>query len=106
MKIAGALVINFDNSAHIVIDGFNKEYSYLNANYLLKWKMIDLYNKKGYKYLNLNAVVGEFEKKNKYSGLNEAKLGFNSIITEYIGEFDIVLNNFAYGLFKNFNKDK
>ena len=106
MKIAGALVISFDNAAHIVIDGFNKEYSYLNANYLLKWKMIDLYNKRGYKYLNLNAVVGEFEKKNTYSGLNEAKLGFNSIVTEYIGEFDIILNNFAYGLFKNFNKEK
>ena len=106
MIIAGAIVMKYDNSAHIIIDGFNKTYSYLNANYLLRWRLIDDYNKLGYKYLNLNAVVGEFEKKNKYSGLNESKLGFNSIITEYIGEFDIVLNSFAYNLYKNLNKNK
>ena len=54
----------------------------------------------------MNAVVGEFEKKNQYSGLNEMKLGFNTIVTEYIGEFDLVLNNFTYNLFKSFNKGK
>lgn len=104
--IAGALVINYDNAAYIFIDGFDKKFSDLNPSYLLKWRMIDNYNKKGYKYLNLNAVVGEFERKNKYSGLNEMKLGFNAIVTEYIGEFDIILNNFAYRLYKSFNKDK
>ncbi len=102
--VAGALTINYDNSAHIFVEGFNKKYTSLNPSYLVKWRMIDDYNKKRYKYLNLNAVVGEFERKNKYSGLNEMKLGFNSIITEYIGEFDIVLNNFAYKLYKSFNK--
>ena len=32
------------------------------------------------------------------------KLGYNSTITEYIGEFDIVLNNFSYNLYKSFGK--
>ena len=68
--------------------------------------MISDYNRQGLKYLNMNAVVGEFEKKNQYSGLNEMKLGFNTIVTEYIGEFDLVLNNFTYNLFKSFNKGK
>ena len=106
MIIAGAMVMKYNNAAYILVDGFNPEYSYLNASYAIKWKMIDDFNKQGYKFLNLNAVVGEFEKKNKFSGLNELKLGFNSVITEYIGEFDIVLNNFAYGLNNKFNKDK
>ena len=43
---------------------------------------------------------------NKYSGLNEMKLGFSTTITEYLGEFDIVLNNFTYNLYKSFNKNK
>ena len=64
------------------------------------------YNYLGYKYLNMNAVVGEFQEKNPYSGLNEMKLGFNTLVTEYIGEFDIVLNSFTYNLYKNFNKNK
>jgi len=34
------------------------------------------------------------------------KLGFNSIITEYIGEFDIILNNFTYNLYKSLGKNK
>lgn len=34
----------------------------------------------------------------------EMKLGYNSTITEYIGEFDIVLNNFSYNLYKSFGK--
>lgn len=104
--IGGALVIKYDNAAYIVSDGYNEKFSSLNASYLIKWQMISDYNRQGLKYLNMNAVVGEFEKKNQYSGLNEMKLGFNTIVTEYIGEFDLVLNNFTYNLFKSFNKGK
>lgn len=102
--VAGAIIIKYDNSAFLYIDGFDKKYSNLNPSYLLKWRMIDDYNKQQLKYLNLNAIVGEFEKENKFSGLNEMKLGFNSIITEYIGEFEIILNNFTYSLYKSFGK--
>ncbi len=104
--IGGALVIKYDNAAYIVTDGYNEKFSSLNASYLIKWQMISDYNQQGLKYLNMNAVVGEFEKKNQYSGLNEMKLGFNTIVTEYIGEFDLILNNFTYNLFKSFNKEK
>ena len=27
------------------------------------------------------------------------KLGFNTTVTEYIGEFDIILNSFSYNLY-------
>ena len=50
--------------------------------------------------------AGEFQEKNKYTELNETKLGYNTTITEYIGEFDIVLNSLSYNLYKSFNKDK
>ena len=104
--LAGSFIIKYDNAAYVIIDGFDKKYTSLNASYLIKWKMVDDYNKQGFKYINLNGVVGEFEKKNKFSGLNEMKLGFGSTITEYIGEFDIVLNNFGYNLYQRFNKNK
>ena len=106
LKIGGAMIIKYDNAAYIFTEGIDDEYGYLNANYLLKWQLITDYNNQGYKYLNLNAIVGEFEKKNEYSGLNEAKLGFNATITEYLGEFDIVLNNFSYNLYTKVNKNK
>ncbi len=103
--IGAAMIIKYDNAAYIFAEGIDDNYGYLNANYLLRWQLIDDYNSQGFKYVNLNAIVGEFEEKNEYSGLNESKLGFNSTITEYIGEFDIILNNFAYNLYKKMNKE-
>ena len=102
--IAATMIIRYDNAAYIFTEGQDESYRYLNPLYLTKWKLINDYTEQGLKYINLNAICGEFEKKNPYSGLNEAKLGFNTAVTEYIGEFDIVLNNFAYNWYKKMNK--
>ena len=68
--IAAAMVIKYDNVAYLISEGIDESYGYLNANYLLKWQLISDFNELGYKYVNLNAVVGEFEKRTKYDGLN------------------------------------
>ena len=102
--IGGAMIIKYDGAAYIFSEGIDESNSNLNANYLIRWQMIKDYTEQGFKYINLNAIVGDFENKNQYSGLNESKLGFNATVTEYIGEFDIVLNNFAYNLYKKMNK--
>lgn len=106
LVVAGAMVIKYDNAAFLITEGTDDQYGSLNAISLIKWQLINDYNEQGLKYLNLNGIVGEFEKQNEFSGLNESKLGFNSTITEYVGEFDIVLNSFAYNLYKKTNKDK
>ena len=106
ITIAGAMVIKYDNAAYLITEGLDEEYGHLNANYLIKWQLINDYNNEGLKYINLNGIVGDFENQNEYTGLNESKLGFNTTITEYIGEFDIVLNNFAYNWYTKMNKDK
>ena len=106
ITIAGAMVIKYDNAAYVFTEGIDEAYGHLNAGYLIKWQMINDYNNEGLKYINLNGIVGDFEHQNEYSGLNEAKLGFNTTITEYIGEFDIVLNSFAYNWYMKMNKDK
>ena len=59
--------------------------------YLLKWHVIGKYAKQGAVYFDLNAITGFFEEDNKYKGLNETKLGFGADVTEYIGEFDLVI---------------
>ena len=102
--IAGAMVLRYDNAAYILTEGVDERYSYVNANYLIKWTMIDDYNRQGFKYINLNGVVGEFEKDNEYKGLNEMKLGFNPTVTEYIGEFDMIINNVAFNLYEKLHK--
>ena len=54
--------------------------------------------------VNLGGVAGEFEEENEYSAINEVKLGYNATVTEYIGEFDMVINNVAFNLYNKFNK--
>ncbi len=99
--IGGALVIKYNNGVNLLIEGFNKKYSNYNPNYLLKWELMKKFNNEGYNYFDLNGIVGEFNIKNKYSGLNEMKLGFNSSVVEYIGEFDLIINKTAYRIYKN-----
>ena len=102
--IGSIMAIKYDNAAYLFTEGIDDEYGYLNAATLMKWQLIEDYNNQGMKYLNLNGIVGDFNNQNEYSGLNESKLGFNSIVTEYIGEFDIVLNNIMYSWYQKSNK--
>lgn len=104
--IGTALNIIYDNVCYLIIEGFDQKFKSQNPNYLIKWKMINDYKNKNLKYINLNAVSGEFTKITKYSGLNEMKLGFNSLITEYIGEFELIISPLPYNLYRNLNKDK
>ena len=93
--IGTTLNLSYDNVCYLIIEGFNQNFKTLNSNYLIKFK-----------YINLNAVSGEFSKATKYSGLNEMKLGFNSLITEYVGEFELIISPLPYNLYKNLNKEK
>lgn len=102
--IGGAIVIKQEERVDLLIEGFNEEYSSFNCNYYLKWELIQKFNKENYQYFNLNAIVGEFKNKNKYSGLNEMKLGFGSSAVEYIGEFNYIINPIAYKLYLNKNQ--
>lgn len=102
--IGGGINIIYDNAAFMITEGFDPKYVNLNSNYLLKWRMLCSYKAEKLKYFNLGAITGNFDKKNKYARLNEMKLGFDCAVTEYIGEYDIILNNFKYNLYKNLNK--
>ena len=102
--IGGGLNIIYDNAAFLITEGVDPKFKSLNAGYLLKWRMISDYQNEKLKYFNLGAISGNFDKKSKYAGLNESKLGFNSTVTEDIGEYDLILKNFKYGIYKNLNK--
>ncbi len=106
MIIGAALTLDFDQARYMIIEGFHPKYKELNSNYLMKWRMMEDAKQKNYKYINFNGISGSFENAGKYQGLNEMKLGYNAVVTEFIGEFDYTINNLTYNLYKNFNKDK
>ena len=99
------MLFRSDKGINLIIEGFDQNYRSYNSNYLLKWELIKKFNNEGYSYFNLNGIAGEFNEKNKYSGLNEMKLGFNASAIEYIGEFDLVINKTMYNMYiKKLNK--
>ncbi len=104
--IGAAFTIVYDHAIYLIIEGFHPKYRELNSNYLLKWQIISDAKKQNFKYVNLNGISGDFEHQNLFHGLNEMKLGYNAVITEYIGEFDFIINGLTYGLYRNLNKEK
>lgn len=108
--VAGALVIKHQNRVIIQISGFNKAMSRFSPNYFLYYTLIKYYQQE-YKYLDLNGITADLSKENHYYGLNRFKMGFNPDVYEYIGEFDLVIDEKQYEkllksglLAKEFNK--
>ncbi len=104
--VGSSLCLTYDNATYMIIEGFHPKYKELNSNYLIKWKIIEDAKEKNHKYVNFNGVVGNFDETGKYKGLNEMKLGYHAVITEFIGEFDFIINGIPYNLYRNLNKEK
>ena len=98
--VGGILTIEYEDEVSLIIEGFDKKYSEYDPNYLLKWLLIEKYNKEEKGSFNLNGIVGEFKTPNKYEGLNESKLGFGADAVEYIGEFDLIINKTIYSIYE------
>lgn len=104
--IGGAIIIKHNNKINLLIEGFDKDFGKLCPAYLTKWKIIEKYSNSNIGEFDLNAIAGKFGKdKNKFSGLNEAKLSYRSNPVEYIGEFNMVTNSPMYALYKNLSPD-
>ena len=108
--IAGAFIIKHNNRVNIVISGIDPKYKSFNANYFLHYNLIEYY-KKDFKFLDLNGFTGDFSNDNPFLGLNKFKIGFNPHIYEFIGEYDLIINEKKYNslirkglLAKEFNK--
>ncbi len=105
--VGGALTITYDQAVYLFIEGLNPKFKELNSNYLLKWEILRRAKKEKFKYVNLNGITGNFEEEEgKFQGLNEMKLGYHAVITEYVGEFDFIINGLTYNLYRNLNKEK
>ena len=104
--LGAAITIEYDNEIYLIDDFYSKKFNNLCANYLTRWFIINEAINKKYKFFNMNAMVGIFDKKAPYHNLNENKLGFGCIPTEYIGEFELVIDGFNYKLYQSFSKEK
>ncbi len=107
LLIGGIITLNYDNSTFLIAEGYDKEYSNLYPDDFMKWQLIKLYSHQKKKFFNMGGVSGNFDDyKGQHLQKDTTLLGYNPVIMEYIGDFDIVLNQFIYNLYTNLNKDK
>ena len=102
LTIGSAFTIKHNKGVELVIDSYTDEYLKFNPRFVLIWELIKKYKNEGYIFINLNAVVGEFNKEDYgiYNTLNNIKLKFNATVMEYIGEFDLIINERIYNKYK------
>ena len=100
-----AVIVN-NKEVYFLMDGYVPELKEIHTSYSLKWEIIKKYINLGYKVFNLGEITGNFSSENnKYYGLFFSKMGFNSYVYEYPGEFDLVVNKFMYKLYYNVNTE-
>ena len=101
IDLASILVVSDNKQVHMIIDGYDTQYRNLNAKHLLLWELIKKYSKEGYHLFNLGGASNIFIENNKYSGLNEFKMGFGANFVEYMGDLEVITNNTLYFVHKN-----
>ncbi len=98
--VAGAIVIKYLNRVSIVASGYNPHFENLYPNYFLYNKLFEIY-KDDYDYIDLNSLSSDFSKDSKHYSENQFKLGFKPEIYEFIGEFDIILDESNFKKLQN-----
>ena len=100
------IILRFKDTIYLIKESYDKKYNNLCSNYLTKWKIIEKYSdNQNINYFNLGAISGEFDVNlNKYKGLNEMKLSYNSKVIEYMGEFSKIVAPNIYKMYITFGK--
>jgi lipid II:glycine glycyltransferase (peptidoglycan interpeptide bridge formation enzyme) len=93
--IAGALVVKYLNRVSVITSGFDNYFTNLYPFYFLYSNMIERY-KTDYDYIDLNGFVENAGSASEHQETNEFKLGFKPNLYEFIGEFDIIFDEFKF----------
>lgn len=95
-----SLCIEEAKGANVLINFEDAEYNKYHVNALLNYEMMKYFGKKNLEYLNLGSITGNFNPNSKYYRALLGKVGFNSTIIEYVGEFDLIVSKFMYKIYK------
>jgi len=99
--VAGVLVFMMGNEAVYVYGGSAPEHYKHMPNHRLHWEIMLWARERGCTAYDFRGVSKEVdgEPLGELGGLNRFKRGFNAQYIEYIGEYDLVLSPFWYGLY-------
>ena len=61
-----------------------------------------MYSENGFDRFNLGGLSNVIIDTKKYTGLNEFKLSFGSLVYEYIGDLELITNKRGYNMYRNY----
>lgn len=102
--IAAALLIKQNSRVNLIISGVEQEFNNQSTKYFMYYRFMEYYKKLGFSFLDLNGVSGDISENSQFKKLNDFKFSFNNNGYEYIGEFDLVINNTYYNVLWNTGK--
>lgn len=98
--IVGAiLIIKNNREIYFLNEGVNKELASIYSSHIIKWEIIKKYLNLGYKIFNFGSI-NNIDKKN---GDYLFKIGFGGKIYQSIGDYDLIINKWLYGVTKLIN---
>lgn len=97
--IGAILIIKNNREIYFLNEGFNKELRPFYTSHIIKWEIIKKYLNLGYKIFNFGSI-NNIDKKN---GDYLFKIGFGGKIYQSIGDYDLIINKWLYGITKLIN---
>lgn len=97
--LSSIITAKFGNKVWTIHGGNNSILRELNANYLIYYEIIKDAKNDGYEYIDFFGTTGNPDPSNPVYGIHLFKKRLNGEYLEFIGEFDLVINNFLYNAF-------
>ena len=95
--LGGIIFMIHSNEILSLFGGAYDKYMDFLSPYTTNWDMIKYAINNGYKRYNFYGITGDFANtKTESYGLYNFKRGFGGVVTEYIGEFDLILSKPLY----------
>lgn len=92
IPIAGTIAVQYGDKVWYLYGASSNAYRNMMPNYLLQWEMIRWAIETRCRIYDFRGVSGDLSPNNPLYGLYRFKKGFNGDLTEFCGEFDLVLN--------------
>ncbi len=100
IRLTGSIYVIHENRAWFLFTGSSEKYRKTMPAYLNLWEMIKKLKEENIEFLDLFGASGDISEDSPYFGIYLFKNRFNGTFTEFIGEFDYVINSKYYFLYK------
>ncbi len=104
--LAANMVYDFGDTSTYVHGASSNENRNLMAPHLLQWRQIQDAKQSGFKYYDFWGVAPNDDAKHRWAGITRFKKGFGGQGINYLGVYDLILNNFWYKIYKIVKKIK